>query len=895
MPAAVVTATTQAAIRFLASGGEGSSAILASQALQGMAGGKIKATALVVLSLMAASVIGYQVPALGGRPEHETKQQADGPKAESRQPKTDFFGDPLPRDAIARLGTIRWRLDGHYAESMAASPEGKTLVSVNAIKGITVFEAATGKVLRQIPQRPELRKEWLSRDWWAPSALSGDARTVALAPSADAVYVIDVNSGKARCTLRSRGRVTRAALSGDGHFLAALTDEGHLQVWDTAKGELLRELPSARKLNDPHKPQWLALSADGKTLAWVGEDGACPIHVVDLTTGKERHRLGEHEGDSRHVTMAPDGKLLAASSTGGLVQLWDVEEGKIRHKWPGKKDGPFYPMTAFSPDGKNLVVTRGGDAMRLLDTGTGKELCQVGRKYSNSVQDAYAFAPDGKTLYVTQLGDSIIHRYDAETGKRRLLPGEKWRVGDVAFSPDEKKLRFFDDEGLLCSWEFATGKDKQADQAAVYARWGVFSPDGRHLMSGARVGCDLRDGTTGRVVRHFPERNRAFSPNGRLVALDDEKAIVVRETSSGNQVGRVSAPPSPFNSFAFTPDGERLAVLSGDENSSTLHFWDAASPRGARTVPVPPCDVSTLLFAPDGRTFVVGAPRDKSPPGVLIVETATGQQRQHVRFDKILPGYTWPPNVSFSPGGEYLLIGDGAAGVSIVDPLTGELLHRRQEHRGNVLRMVFSSSGRLLATAGGDGSILIWNAADFLRPARPKRITLTAAELASVWEDLGSADAPTAAVAMRKLTRAAAQCEHLLSERLQPAAAVTLDAKKLAQWLADLDSDAFDTRKKAEAEIEKLGEPARPALEQVLAGQPSLEVRRNAERLLAKLDPAGSPSQRRMLRAVEVLEHVATPEARAVLESLAKGAPEARLTGEAKAALERLQRQQPAP
>ena len=74
-----------------------------------------------------------------------------------------------------------------------------------------------------------------------------------------------------------------------------------------------------------------------------------------------------------------------------------------------------------------------------------------------------------------------------------------------------------------------------------------------------------------------------------------------------------------------------------------------------------------------------------------------------------------------------------------------------------------------------------------------------------------------------------------------------------------------------------------------LAGEPSAEVRRRVEELLRKLDgPMPSSGQLRDLRSVEVLEHIGTPEAKQVLQTLAKGAPEARLTQEAKASLERL-------
>jgi hypothetical protein len=42
------------------------------------------------------------------------------------------------------------------------------------------------------------------------------------------------------------------------------------------------------------------------------------------------------------------------------------------------------------------------------------------------------------------------------------------------------------------------------------------------------------------------------------------------------------------------------------------------------------------------------------------------------------------------------------------------------------------------------------------------------------------------------------------------------------------------------------------------------------------------------VRAIEVLEHIGTPDANELLQTLATGAPEARLTQEAKASLERL-------
>ena len=78
-------------------------------------------------------------------------------------------------------------------------------------------------------------------------------------------------------------------------------------------------------------------------------------------------------------------------------------------------------------------------------------------------------------------------------------------------------------------------------------------------------------------------------------------------------------------------------------------------------------------------------------------------------------------------------------------------------------------------------------------------------------------------------------------------------------------------------------------MRRALKDRPPLEVSRRIEDLLDRLGPSPLPPEGlRALRAIEVLEHLGTPGAMSCLETLAKGAPEARQTRDAKAALGRL-------
>src|SRR5438552_5394856 len=108
---------------------------------------------------------------------------------------------------------------------------------------------------------------------------------------------------------------------------------------------------------------------------------------------------------------------------------------------------------------------------------------------------------------------------------------------------------------------------------------------------------------------------------------------------------------------------------------------------------------------------------------------------------------------------------------------------------------------------------------------------------------------------------------------------------QMERWAKQLDSDRFAVRQEAARELEKAGPAAKPFLERVLRGKTSPEADQRLRQIVAILEQA--PEHVRALRAVEVLEHIGTPEARQLLERLAHGQPHVALTEEARAALQR--------
>ncbi len=254
------------------------------------------------------------------------------------------------------------------------------------------------------------------------------------------------------------------------------------------------------------------------------------------------------------------------------------------------------------------------------------------------------------------------------------------------------------------------------------------------------------------------------------------------------------------------------------------------------------------------------------------------------------PGVThrYTGATALSPDGRTLYVSYNSGEIVGYEVATGQPRRTLAGHRGFVGALGLTRDGRRLLSGGHDGSALLWDLA-LAAAARPRKEALTAAAAEKLWETAATGEARAAFAALADLAAAPGLAVEVLRRQVKPAPAAPTNAD-LDRLFKAMDSDDFDARRKASRELGELGEPAVPAVRRRLELAPSAEVRRRAREFLDRFDKAElSPERLKQLRAVELLEGIGTPAAKALLAELAKGAAGAPLTLDAAAALARLE------
>jgi RNA polymerase sigma factor (sigma-70 family) len=914
VPAALAARVSRAAVPFSVStsadGVSAAAAALAREGLRGMMLSKVKLETAVLLTVCVfatgAGLLARQ--ALSSRPaedpstlpviEFDVPMRNAGSNGKAEVGR-DQDGEPLPAEALSRLGTTRFR-HGGLISSLTFTLDGKSLVSFGE-DGVRLWDVATGK------ERPRPIEEKLGRGF----ALSPDGKWLAVLVSTTnqqdkTIAIYEFATGRVMRRFGKQAGFGSLHFSPDGKILAAYHWQSEIELWDPSAGHLLHALKGHTDF------VWsVAFSADSKTLVSGGDDKT--IRFWNVATGKQRRRFDLPEKVS-HLALSPDAKQLVSIHQiklsgegwaqwvpGPRASLWDVASGKETHQlvmpakdiWPGVPGGFF--QVKFAPDGKTVLTGGHDGVLRIWETATGREV----RRYSGFVGAPrdFALARDGKTVAALD-GNTALRLIDFASGMDRIATsGHRGGVSSVLVTPDCQSIVTRSWDKLLLFWDPATGRERlRRTIPEDYGYIGGISSDGKtYVTADGEKTVRLHDLTTGeeRAVLRGIDANSPFalSPDRKTLASVSGKTVCLLDPATGKERRTLMEIDTGVSGMSFTSDGRRLVVWSNDRAITT---WDTATGRKLRPFagppepgppPVNPSSFAsyTAVLSPNDKLLALGL-QDRFLP-LMNVETGQEIRRFAVAEDGV-------SSLAFSPDGKSLAWGGWREGtVYIGEIATGRQRHHFTGHRGRILSLAFSRDGKWLISGSDDTSALVWDLTGGLSAKEKGGRPLSAEELKTYWSALAGEDAAAGFRAVQILASDPAHSIPYLGSRLHPVPAV--EEMRLTRLISELDNDQFHVREKATTELEKLGETALGALRKALDGQPALETRRRLEQLLEKQEHeqrSPSPQRLRLLRAVEVLERIGDADARRALATLTGGAPGAWLTEDAKAALDRLGR-----
>jgi RNA polymerase sigma factor (sigma-70 family) len=836
---------------------------------------------------------------------------ADG-AADAPQARTDLAGDPLPSDALLRLGTLRHRyLYSCFLGCNQQLPDGKNALT-STPNEVRWVDMTTGR----------LTDSWPLPRGYSVCGFSPDGR-LALLRDDKVLRLWDLTARKELREFRGRdelGGQVLATFAPDGRVVATNSgvnyNSGLVRLWDVDTG---RELWQDGVLGFPDPDRGLIVLgflADDETLVVI-ERPEYRVSLRDRATGRERRSFATMpRNDARMTRLTPDGKTVLMGTAGTAVRGWDVGTGKELPPLDGHKDQAH--RFAVSRDSKT-VLTGGADPFVLVwDWPAGKRRGRIELEAGRSVSQL-AVSADGKRAEIICWGERALRFFDLESGKELPPPeGHRGEVQGLAITPDGRVVSAGTDNTVRV-WDLRTGQPlhEPRTEHPVGASTLAVSADGQLVATADfnRGTVALQDRDTGRLVRTIDSSGQsvsrvAFAPEGRLLALTGSNAalgvgaggrrffLALWDADSGRELRRLEA-TSSFGAPVFSPDGRLLAEFEGEQ----VRLLEVST--GRERAALPQKDVHGLAFSPDGQTLACG-----DMEGITLWELATRRERAQIdapprltTIMRISPYARWlawgggadgDMVMRFSPDGHWLAWGGKANGdneseaVHLWDVWRGEKVRPLTGHDQPVSGLAFAPDGRTLASCSWDTTLLIWDLVG-VAARQPPLASRPAAAIAAAWNDLAGVDAKAAYQAVRLLAGEPAQSVPLVRERLRPIPAA--DKKQVERWLAGLDSDQFAEREEATRQLGRQGDRVEAALRRLLAGNPSAEARRRTDALLVEIEgPVTDAERLRQIRAVEVLEWVGKGEARQLLQALAGGDPEAGLTRDAAAALRRLGR-----
>ena len=527
-------------------------------------------------------------------------------------------------------------------------------------------------------------------------------------------------------------RVLDDALSADGRVLVARGDDGSVTFFDA---NTLAELGPRFAGNGTisycgaivRPLRGLAVSPDSRSLA-VGDGDAkgraSELFVLDLRSHRAKAIVRDRNAVIPDAVFARDGRMLltgeAVSCAGGppdevIVARRASDGHEIRRSRPiaGGR------LVGLAAGGRSLLVT--GEARSLLlDARTLRPVRTfplAGAAATSPAGDTAAFGGDDGSVTLLAL----------RTGARRTMDRRATgRVLALAFSPDGKVLATTSDDGSVSIWDVPTASFRERFTGHAGAALDpLFSRDGTALYTGSSDGTviawDVRGerrlgrpfrfapvaaaGEGPRIAAHNVSTAVAISPDDTLFATSSAPGHVTLWRSSDQTVlAQLKGPFGYVVSLAFSNDGRLLAVTGNARNTIV---WSVASRKIVRILRTPvAAGAAGVAFSPDDRLLATSGVSTATKPGLLRVYVLhTGRLIGNVvTRDNTLQ------DLDFTPDGR-LLASAGLDGKILIWNVAQRAVQRTIEHHNAILTIRFSPDGKTIATGDISGHVNFWDAA----------------------------------------------------------------------------------------------------------------------------------------------------------------------------------------
>ncbi len=520
------------------------------------------------------------------------------------------------------------------------------------------------------------------------------------------------------------GPVSSAVWHPSKNLVASGAEDRTIRLWDASTGDTVAVLQGHKALVGR-----MAFDPRGELLASPGSHDQT-VRLWDVIEMREIAVLRDHHAYLHEVEWSRDGEWLLTCAAEPRVLRWN-RHGELLQSWDS--GGPRVMNLEISPDGTRVLVGTDSEiTVRDVNTWEAFHHLPVARDSVNMA----AWHPSGSWLALGTDSGSIRAWAPSATTLDAIGSVERGVI-DVEFSLDGSLLFVStkDPAVRVFDWEqrrlvtVLLGHEHHVDQLNV-------SGDGSKLVTASFDGTariwDSRCSDVDTLKVDSMVHELRFSPDGKFLAAagsDPDTVVRIFEVASRNLIATLRGHSTDFRiaALAVSPGSEFVASGGGD---GQLILWSAYDWKAKWKLAIGQ-PISGVAFHPGQRFMACNYPgpasnrtlnvaiEDRGWVDVIDVETGRTFRTIDLIDERGI-------ELAFSPDGKLLCVGTFEGAVVMIDTRSWTVSGAIQSDAGLIEWIAFGKDPNLVATAGHDTLLRLWDLSERRIVARLKGHSMTA-------------------------------------------------------------------------------------------------------------------------------------------------------------------------